>query len=253
MGSQLRRVRAQNTSKSSWASKRDSINMVPWVKILIGVAAGVPIFIFARRFFIKRKQKANVELSTSSTTSTSTSTTTTTTSSSSELPKTEPEESKRRWLDSEKTTSSSGSSSSSATSTSPKKDRKDPSSSEEIKGVERLVESEEDREILKSNPFVSNLLDDLTGFYAANKPAYMGVLNGCLELYSLERPESIPASRWRRMKPKLIAQISGSVVRALRDLRASLTTEEQRSHFDLAAAEIQQICNDQQFNAFQDS
>jgi hypothetical protein len=210
--------------------------MVPWVKILIGIAAGVPIFIFGRKFLKRKKEIPKQD----------------------EEPKkaTEPEpESGRRWLtetdSASKTDSKKTSDSASKTDSDPKKTKSD--SDSDVKGVERLIESEEDRAIIKANPFVSNLLDDLTAFYAANKAAYMGVVNGCLELMTLERPDSIPVSRWKRMKPKLVAQVSGSVVRALRDLRASLSTEEQRTSFDAAAAEIQQICNDHQFNAFQDT
>lgn len=111
----------------------------------------------------------------------------------------------------------------------------------------------EDLKILKEHPHVSNMLDDLTAFYGLDKEAFTGVLNGCLELFDLEKPEGMPEARWNRIKPRAVSKISATIVRALRDLRSKISDLEQKKTFDAAASEIQQICNDHQFNAFQDA
>lgn len=120
-------------------------------------------------------------------------------------------------------------------------------------GIERLVTNAEDLKVLKDHPHVSNMLDDLTAFYGLDKAAFTGVLNGCLELLDFEKPEGMPEARWNRIKPRAVSKISATIVRALRDLRSKITDTEQKKTFDAAASEIQQICNDQQFNAFQDA
>ena len=129
----------------------------------------------------------------------------------------------------------------------------EPLKTTERHGIERLVKNEHDLKLLKEHPYISNMLDDITAFYALDKAAFMGVLNGCLELLDLEAPDGMPKARWSRIKPRAVAKITATIVRALRDLRSKLTDAEQKKTFDAAASEIQQICNDHQFNAFQDA
>lgn len=233
-----RRLRSFKETTSMSSSSLTAKMKVPlWAKVVFGVSLVGGTAIFARKVIFKRKpqpKEASTEQVAPAPAPASESTTTPSSS--------------KRWFESEAEAAPA-----STTTVSSSEAKSEAAVEERRHGIERLVTNAEDLKVLKDHPHVSNMLDDLTAFYGLDKAAFTGVLNGCLELLDLEKPEGMPEARWNRIKPRAVSKISATIVRALRDLRSKITDVEQKKTFDAAASEIQQICNDQQFNAFQDA